>query len=309
MPAGAFFMPGNGDARPGSQMPGPFGQLMQQLFNGMQASMHQQQQQSRDTSNNSNTDTPQPVNPAQAAAQAAERRAGQSTSAVPGAYPEPPSEAVPSGSSSSTFRAGPATFVWSTSSNSGPPRSTRRVEDEPRAFQTLSDSDNNENVPIRNLASFLQDAFAPSAATQQAQGNSPSGSQTSSLREGQDQRGPSHSLGEDPLSAMLSTLASSFGVPIGGGHAGGDNQPRQMGGGFQGRVMFGGPGGTVFTYTTGQPGTGGEGQQGMPFPFSMMMPGGGGGGGGAPGQMGDYIFSQGAMDKYVHAKSAPLALC
>ena len=253
-----------------------------------------------------------PPDPARAAAEAAERRAAGLSPGSAGSSEQQQSANRPS-SSSGVYRSGGATFIWNTanSTNRDPPRpSNERVQSDP----SQTGSNQQEQVPVRNLASFLSEAFS-GPPRQSAQHQEADRQAQSYLQEGPAQRGNDRPGGQrfegDPLSAFLSQLAGDMGVPLGGRQnenaeqaqaPEGQAQTQGQSSGRRGnaRIFMTNPtgGGGIMTFTFGS-GAGGseEGQQGggmAPFPFMPFMMGGQGGN---PGQMGDYVFSQGALDK------------
>ena len=288
----------------------PFLQLMQQLGSAGFFPMPVNYMQNPPAQSGSGPQDPSPQ-----ASSATQRDAGPQTSRSPPAATATPSVLSPqeqarhednanrSSSSSGGFRTGPVTFTWSntTTTNRPPPHTSSPATPN----QDVADGDEQTQVPIRNLASFLHSAFAPTPGNDNQQSTRPRA-----------QSAPQSQFPNDPLAAMLSQMAASFGVPLGvhnGGQTSGAQQgqsqtqsPQNTQQGQQqsqagqpglSRVIFGTPGqngGAVFTFTAGN---GGQGQaggiQGLPFPLAMLT----GLTGQGEGRMGDYVFSQGAMDK------------
>ena len=295
---------------------GPFGNLLQQLFGGAMGNMQQGQQET-----SQQRPTPTSLNPAQAAGQAAERRAtsGQRSD---GSSEEPLPAPQPS---SSGFHGVPgATFIWSSADGFNRPEphhsgnfqhppsqnTSSQQTSQPQQHPQQQQQQHQGNVPIRNLASFLTEAFSGPTQQQQQPDSSQSTYSGQALPTSPLQEGPAQNPNpqtDDILTHMLRTLAGGAGVPIGGQQGqqnlhtqGQDSQQPENAGNRSGnmtRIVFGNPGnGVAFSFgTTGMPsGAGGEaGMLPFPFPFGIM----GGSDGGMPGRMGDFVYTQGAMDK------------
>lgn len=295
---GAAEAPGSGGGgQYGDATGGPFAALLQQLLrsNGLVVAPQPQPHPQAPTAPHHE---PVPtLSPGEAAARAAESRATGSSS---------PSAAVAGNQAHGTGSDG-ATFVWSDSDR-----------DPPSVFPAPPAETEQQQGPVRNLASFLQEAF---------QGPPPSPSRTSRsepdpspLQQGPARLADGGNTGLDPLTGFLTRLAGGLQQGPQGPHGtqGGDQGLEQGQGQAQaarqaGRrgvttITFGNPaggnGGRVMTFTfgggdgaqaQGQHGEGAMGMGGLPFlPFLM---GGTGGGNGNGGQLGDYVFSQGALDK------------
>lgn len=162
------------------------------------------------------------------------------------------------------------------------------------------------NVPIRNLASFLTEAFSGPGAVEQGQ-NVRQGQHiqdsTSSLQEGPTQQ-PNQQPG-DMFTQMMHNLTGGAAVIMRNPQGQqqqlqtGAQVPQQQGTGTWAtgttRIIFGNPGNGM-AFSPGSGGTAGGPGGVLPFlPFIMM----GGGSEGMPDRMGDFVFSQGAMDNII----------
>lgn len=330
---------------------GPFGML----FSALNAMQQQPQQGGNQPQQPPRPASAPPLSPEEAARRAAERRAAGLPSEAPGStssHLSPEAAAAQAGSSgqqpnpstsgsslgSGAYRTGPATFVWTTGGHRPPPASypsSPRQEHRhlPGQSPLQQDSSHQQHEsethgPVRNLASFLQEAFTggqqgsantPSQQQHQGAGFAQTESQSAQQTGNAAQAGGPHGHQSDPLMHMLGGLANMFGLPI-HGMTGGLQQQQQahqqqqqtgsrtdqhgehqeQGGNAQGTrthtFSYGTPNqGTRIVFTFGgPPGDAATGPFPPAFlPFMMGM----GGDGGMPGQMGDYVFSQGALDK------------
>lgn len=213
--------------------------------------------------------------------------------------PVPSRSENPSGSRSNSRSHTPSARASSPSSQA-PPGLNRQ----PSQPQSPSAS-----VPIRNLASFLNEAFAPGERSNQQSGTyNRQGQDASTPPSGRASSPHAHAPQDDIFTSMMGALARAAGAPFTEEQdprqsTSAPNQPRP--GPFGSRMMFtndNGRTGMAFTWTSGGGGGSSTAQNrgptpvnaGMPlpFPFAMFM-----GGEGSDGQMGDYVFSQNAMDK------------
>ena len=287
---------------------GPFANLLQQLV-GTMGNVHQgsQGQYQQSPPNPSHP----PAIPAQAAALAAERRAREGQPAANSSGRASPTSGVNTAPNAPrNYHGSGATFIWSSASGSNrpPPRTGSPSARSPSSPQMDSHPQQTQqgNVPIRNLASFLTEAFSGPGAVEQGH-NVRQGQHiqdpTSSLQEGPTQQ-PNEQPG-DMFTQMMHNLTGGAAVimrnpqgqqqqlQIGG------QEPQQQGTGTWStgttRIIFGNPGNGM-AFSPGSGGTAGGPGGVLPFlPFIMM----GGGSEGMPDRMGDFVFSQGAMDKQV----------
>lgn len=329
-----MFVPAPGQAA------GPFGMLFQALAQGMQQG-HPPQQQQHPAARPASAP---PLSPEEAARQAAQRRAGlspepsgstegqtfspEAANRQDNAQHQDAFSASRPSSASGVYRTGPATFVW-TSGGSRPPPASYPSSPQPQHAhigesrpQPVPQQQPENQGHVRNLASFLQEAF--SGGHRSTSGTNDQQQQQSSLHEhGNPQPIPQgdHTAGQgqtgghqsDPLAHMLGGLANMFGFPIQGLTAAQPQQRRETGqqeqqpggapagpgesttGSRTHHFSFGAPGqGGHIVFTIGGP-PGDTAANPMPafLPFMMGL----GHETHAPGQMGDYVFSQGALDK------------
>ena len=297
---------GAGGGQYGDASGGPFAALLQQLLRSNGLVVAPQSQSHPQAHAAPHQEPAAALSPGEAAARAAESRATGSR--------DPSAAVAGTQAHGAGTRSNGATFIWSDSD---------RDRDPPSVFPSPPAETETEQHqgPVRNLASFLQEAFQGPPPSSSAAPRRPEPA-TSPLQEGPARHadGGGGGAGLDPLTGFLSRLAGGL-QQQGRGPPGAQRQDHDQGqaarqagrhgvttitfgnpaGGSGGRVMtftFGGGDGTGTgdgAQAQGQHGDGMMGMGGLPFlPFLM---GGAGGGNGNGGQLGDYVFSQGALDK------------